>query len=222
MHSIERGNEPWVEPSVMRRLAVALVVSIGVHGASLYFVHARPPHAIASTPSSISAWIEDPNSRRDAQPSSTPVSADEGDPVPVEATPSPPPAEQPSPSASTESPLSLARAAEAIKPDARAGIEIPALRDAMYYTVAALDKLPNLVGDADGCYPMGAVGEVIYTLLIDETGAVAEATISDVKPVGLFTTAAEEACRALKFVPAEKNGRSVRSRVRFVVGANRP
>jgi outer membrane biosynthesis protein TonB len=222
MHLLSIDGENRMEPSVLRRLLVALVLSIGVHGALLYLVRAQPPQAGASPPTIISAWIEQPNAGSDAEVSPAPATANETEPAPATTTPAAPAAEMPSSRESPESPATLARAAEPARPDTRPGLEIPAVRDPVYYPVSALDKLPSLIGDADGCYPMGAVGEVVYTLLIDEKGAIVEATISGVKPVGLFTAAAEEMCRSLKFAPAEKGGRAVRSRVRFVVGANRP
>ena len=47
-----------------------------------------------------------------------------------------------------------------------------------------------------------------------------EASVVEVKPEGLFTAGAVYACRNLKFAPALKDGRTVRSRVRFVIGSS--
>jgi outer membrane biosynthesis protein TonB len=106
--------------------------------------------------------------------------------------------------------------------ESRPAIEIAPLRDPTYYPIGQLDRLPILLGTADACYPDGASGEVAFLLLIDDTGTVNEAAIVDAKPEGLFTAAAVESCRALKFTPARKDGRAVRSRVRFVVGPKPP
>lgn len=95
---------------------------------------------------------------------------------------------------------------------------MPFVRDPTYYAMAALDTPPRLLGSAEACYPQGAVGEVTYQISINEQGAVDEASVVSVKPQGLFTGAAVELCARLKFSPATKNGRTVRSRVRLVVG----
>jgi hypothetical protein len=49
---------------------------------------------------------------------------------------------------------------------------------------------------------------------------VTEASLVTVRPEGIGTAAALAGCRSLKFAPAMKDGRAVRSRVRFVVGPN--
>ena len=97
-------------------------------------------------------------------------------------------------------------------------IELPVGRDLTFYPVAALDIPPRPLGPADLCYPEGASGEVAYVLLIDEAGTVHEATLAAVRPENIFTGAALESCRALRFSPGIKDGRAVRSRVRFVIG----
>jgi len=90
--------------------------------------------------------------------------------------------------------------------------------DTTYYPIAALDRLPAPLSAPDVCYPSGATGEVTYELLIDETGAVNQAALVSGSPAGLATAAAVELCRAIRFSPARKGGRDVRSRVRLVVG----
>jgi protein TonB len=99
-----------------------------------------------------------------------------------------------------------------------AGVEMPFVRDPTYYAMAALDTPPRLLGSAETCYPQGAVGEVAYQISINEHGTVDEASVVSVKPQGLFTGAAVELCSRLKFAPATKDGRAVRSRVRLVIG----
>lgn len=95
---------------------------------------------------------------------------------------------------------------------------MPFVRDPIYYAMAALDTPPRLMGTAEPCYPQGAVGEVTFQIAINEQGTVDEASVVAVKPQGLFTGAAVELCSRLKFTPATKDGRTVRSRVRLVVG----
>jgi protein TonB len=98
------------------------------------------------------------------------------------------------------------------------GAEMPFVRDPTYYAMAALDTPPRLLESAQPCYPQGAVGEVAYQIAINEHGTVDEASVVSVQPQGLFTGAAAELCGRLKFAPATKDGRAVRSRVRLVVG----
>ena len=99
---------------------------------------------------------------------------------------------------------------------------MPWAPDTTYYSIAALDRLPAPLSAPDVCYPRGATGEVTYELLIDETGAVNQASVVGVSPPGLATAAAAELCSAIHFSPALKGGRAVRSRVRMVVGLGTP
>lgn len=96
--------------------------------------------------------------------------------------------------------------------------ELPFAPDTTYYPIAALDRLPAPLSAPDVCYPAGATGEVTYELLIDETGAVDQASVVSASPPGVATAAAAELCSAIRFSPAIKGGRNVRSRVRLVVG----
>lgn len=100
----------------------------------------------------------------------------------------------------------------------RAGAPASGDAEPIYYAIPALDQPPAPLTSPDECYPYGATGEVTYELMIDESGLVTRATVLDVKPQGLFTAAAAELCGRLKFSPAIKDGRTVRSRVRFVIG----
>lgn len=116
------------------------------------------------------------------------------------------------PTSPEPAPASGSRLAE----EAGVGLHVPT--DTTYHTIAALDRPPVPLSQPDACYPQGATGEVVYELLIDERGTVRQADVLSVQPQGLFTAAAAELCARLKFSPAVKEGRSVRSRVRFVVG----
>lgn len=95
---------------------------------------------------------------------------------------------------------------------------LPFAPDTTYYPIAALDRLPAPLSAPDVCYPAGATGEVTYELLIDETGTVDQASVVSASPPGVATAAAAERCSAIRFSPAIKGGRNVRSRVRLVVG----
>ena len=101
------------------------------------------------------------------------------------------------------------------------GATLPLAPDLTYYPVGALDTPPRPLDSTDICYPEGASGEVSYVLMINEAGRVDEVSLVAVRPEGLFTATAVQACRTVKFTPAMKDGRAVRSRVRFVVGPER-
>ncbi|MCC6535594.1 MAG: energy transducer TonB [Burkholderiales bacterium] len=200
------------------RLGLALGLSIAAHGALLVLVEAEPRGTRAASAVALHASLERVAEAASAvTPSEAAMPAAAGNDAeraPVE----------------TVSAHKVPRAREDAAPrpnpvttpaegsQASPGMALPVTRDPTFYSIAALDSPPRLVGVADLCYPDGANGEVTYTLSIDEAGVVAQASVTDIKPVGLFTAAAEQMCRTLKFIPAVKDGRAVRSRVRFVVG----
>jgi len=199
------------------RLAAALALSALLHAALVVMVQAGLP----STPTTAATPIE---ARIEAL--EQPVVAQASSPAPAlsltqeaesavagfrAASPLTPEREAPA-AASTVAAPSNEQTANRVTPLA----SLAATPD--YYAITALDRPPVPLTRPDACYPYGATGEVIYELLIDEAGAVNRATVLAVKPTGLFTAAAAELCSALRFSPAIKDGRAVRSRVRFVVG----
>ncbi|RPI42454.1 MAG: hypothetical protein EHM59_17800 [Betaproteobacteria bacterium] len=206
-----------MDPKAARRLAVALCLSVAVHAALLSLLEARPTGTGPSGASTLQAWLErvgsDPN---DAREENQPVLMTE--PGPDQTRTEPPPPVEPVPADSQTAPVTAPEAEAAPRPGAPADAGMPLAADFTYYSVAALDTPPYPLGSTDLCYPEGASGEVSYVLLIDEAGTVNQASLAAVKPDGIFTAAAIEACRALKFAPGIKNGRAVRSRVRFVIG----
>ena len=56
-------------------------------------------------------------------------------------------------------------------------------------------------------------GRVQLLLLIDEFGIVNEASVAEAQPAGIFDDAATQAFRVARFVPAQKQGNHVKSRV---------
>jgi protein TonB len=110
-------------------------------------------------------------------------------------------------------------AAETLDPVHRsdAGL-VAASREPTYYAITALDRPPVPLSSPNSCYPEGASEEVEYELLIYENGIVDRAVVLAVHPLGLVTAAAEELCAAVRFAPAVKDGRAVKSRVRLVLG----
>lgn len=213
-----------MNPRTAQRIAWALGLSIAVHAALVVFIQAQPGGAPSMGGSwTVHARIEHlAPSPSEASPSALEL------PAPVKsAQPLTTASEEPRPEAKPARDPSVAETRVAVPVDGGApkntaqsrGIEMPFVRDPNYYAVAALDSPPRLLGSADVCYPQGAVGEVAYVLMINEQGGVDQVTVTSVEPNGLFTGAAVDLCGRLKFTPGVKDGRAVRSRVRFVVGS---
>jgi hypothetical protein len=129
----------------------------------------------------------------------------------------------PAPALAAAAPDERSRPAEAPPPEAGGlGLDVPVPHDLTYYPVGALDAPPRPLGGSDPCYPEGAAGEIAYILSINEAGSVDQATIADGRLDERVAAAALQGCRSLKFEPGMKDGRAVRSRVRFVVGPTAP
>jgi outer membrane biosynthesis protein TonB len=202
-----------------RRLAAALALSVAVHAGLILAIRAGPPNiptgpgipveariVIADRPAEPDAATAEPGSARlsdaaEATATNVPLTSDTA------------PARDREVAASAPQPLG---SVQSNKP--ATAVQAPLAPDPTYYAITALDRPPAPLTRPDDCYPHGASGEVTYELMIDEAGSVERATVLAVRPVGLFTAAAAELCSALRFSPAIKNGRAVRSRVRFVVG----
>jgi protein TonB len=199
-----------VDADTVRRLALALALSAVVHAGVILAIRAGPPSVLTAPGMPIEARIEWSERSVEPEPSPAPPSLtsthDMAEAPAANSRAAPPATPTPAPVGSVQA-SSAATAAQA-----------PLAPDSAYYVITALDRPPAPLTAPDACYPQGATGEVTYELLIDQAGAVNQATVLAVKPVGLFTAAAAELCSALKFSPAIKDGRPVRSRVRFVVG----
>jgi outer membrane biosynthesis protein TonB len=201
-----------------RRILLAVCLSVLVHASLLGVIRAQPGAAALAGSPLILASLEpirpEAPSEASSEPGAMAVADSREDAVAIPASAAPSAAETAPPSPSVRMPP----AAAGPTPEAGVAIELPLGRDLTFYPVAALDTPPRPLGPADLCYPEGASGEVTYVLLIDEAGTVHEATLAAVRPDSLFTGAAIESCRELRFSPGIKDGRAVRSRVRFVIG----
>lgn len=213
-----------VRARTWRTVACALGLSVAVHTLLLVLIQDRPGGASSLSGSTVLTAHFEPAPPSDvtlADPSVAPVTAA---PAVEDAAPSRTMQQNAPASSFPKAPANETRASAAavapppVKPVGNTGIEMPFVRDPTYYAMAALDTPPRLLGSAEGCYPAGAVGEVAFQLSINETGIVDEAVVVSVRPEGLFTGAAAEMCGRLKFSPATRGGRAVRSRIRLVVG----
>jgi len=86
-----------------------------------------------------------------------------------------------------------------------------------YYAARELDVLAEPLNEVDLVYPplayqMRMKGKVTLRILINERGGIDQVSVLDSEPRGTFEGAALTAAWALRFSPAKKNGRSVRSR----------
>jgi outer membrane biosynthesis protein TonB len=201
----------------VRRLALALTLSVALHAGVIVAIRSGPPNVPTAAGVAIEARIV--RADRPAEPA---ASTDFGSAEPADAfersAQSVPVASSTAPA---RDPAIAERAAQSLASiqasDMPAAAQAPLAPDSTYHAISALDRPPAPLTRPDVCYPHGATGEVTYELMIDEAGSVNQALVLAVKPVGLFTAAAAELCSAVRFSPAIKDGRAVRSRVRFVV-----
>ena len=94
----------------------------------------------------------------------------------------------------------------------------PSPVDATYYPASELDVYPMPAARVVFGYPQKAAddrvsGEVLLMLLIDEAGNVDGVTVVAAEPSGYFEDAARQAFNGLRFSPARKGERAVKSRV---------
>jgi protein TonB len=97
-------------------------------------------------------------------------------------------------------------------------VDMPLITDPTWYQARQLDVFPRALSAVRPAYPelgmqAGLNGEVTLELLIDESGQVRAADIVQAVPEGYFEAAAVSAFRAARFVPGQKDGHPVRSRV---------
>jgi outer membrane biosynthesis protein TonB len=200
-----------------RRLALALMLSVALHAGLIVAIRSGPPNVPTAAAVSIEARIVMADRPAEPEASTDLGSAEPADAVErsAESVPvalSTAPARDPAIAERAQQPLGSIQAN-----NTPAAAQAPLAPDSTYHAITALDRPPAPLTRPDVCYPHGATGEVTYELMIDEAGSIIQAIVLAVKPVGLFTAAAAELCSAVKFSPAIKDGRAVRSRVRFVV-----
>lgn len=94
--------------------------------------------------------------------------------------------------------------------------DVPLIVDTAWYTAKDLDLYPRALAPVEPAYPLSAAavsGEVWLQLMIDESGAVNEATVVKAEPAGYFEDSAQQAFKLARFSPAQREGHAVRSRV---------
>ena len=210
-----------VDDGAPGRLLIALAASAALHASLLYTVRFVPPRAPGTPFAALQARLE---------PAPSPVS-DQAVPQPSTATRSAhvprssqhQPAEQPGSADAPASPMVRAAEPAAISepvppPAPQPALELPGVRDLTWYPARQLDVFPRPLVAYKPVYPEqagaeGLRGEVTLLLLIDEEGAVHEASVVEAQPPGHFEQAALAAFEGARFEPARKDGRAVRSRI---------
>jgi protein TonB len=103
-------------------------------------------------------------------------------------------------------------------PTPSTGLDVPLVRDPTYYPAKQLDVYPEPTTLIKPQYPEAALaaranGSVLLLLLIDEFGMVNEASVAKADPPGYFEEVTVQAFRTAQFIPAQRQGRKVKSRV---------
>ena len=198
--------------TLWERMILALVASFALHLVLVMVIQGRPGQADALGAVPITARLE-PAAAISA------TSEQEAPPVAWEDEPA---AEAPAPERATPAEPS-AGASKTAPAESGTAVEVPVIRDPTYYAARFLDEYPKPLTPVEPRYPKHAHaskldGSVTLLLLIDEEGALNEITVVEAHPESVFDAAALAAFRGVRFSPARKDGRPVRSRVLITVG----
>jgi protein TonB len=183
-----------------RRFLMACAASLALHLVLLIGVHINPTGGVPNV-TGISQVI---NARLE------PLSPEETPPALAVTTAAQMPVTAP--------PVTPKPQAEKSAPTPSAGLNVPLARDPNYYPVKQLDVYPEPTVPIKPQYPDAALdarvnGSVTLLLLIDEFGMVNEVSVAQADPPGYFEDATIAAFRTAQFVPAQRQGHKVKSRV---------
>ena len=193
--------------ALSRRLAGALLLSIAFH--ALLMLSMKPASAKYAASRVIHARLALVEPAPDARPSTIPA-------------PEPRVPESPKPEGTTDSRLAKSfldgsDARPGNLPDARsAPLELDLLLLRQYLTAREVDQRATaqeevpLVDTPSGLRP-GSTGKVILLLLINENGGVDSVATLEARPPGMFEGMARGAFALVKFRPALKDGKPVKS-----------
>ena len=219
--TVAQAVQPWIrvepprfDPAATRawmRLIKAFALSAVVHAMVMIALPVNPtggePQVVTTITARLMPSVEDPVVE---QPLPESAKVREAAPAPV--------IEPRKPVESKPEPKSELPVAKDVPSAPTSGIEVPFIRDPTYYPARQLDVYPQPVAMIQPKCPEPAVaqrinGRVQLLVLIDEFGMVNEASVTDAQPAGMFDDAAVQAFRAARFVPAQKQGNHVKSRV---------
>ena len=229
------SGHPW------RRLGAALAVSAILHAGLFGGIPVTAPRGNGASTLRLQATLRSPPARAEPTPpaplaagnsapteapapapervapapATAPASPDEPAPVVPAPDSGPPPAADELPDPSAE-PVAPPRASD--RDPSGPALEVPLLPDTEYYPARRLDVLPRPVQEVPLRYPDSAAfsdvsGTVTLLLLIDETGIVTDVQVLGADPPGYFEEAAAESFRGTLFVPGQREGRAVKSRL---------
>lgn len=228
-------DEPSIPPRLRRPLA-AIWISLGLHAAVIALVHVAPPVGVSAEPvievrlmsphAAASAIDTPPSPDATPPPEAAPVArlapspAAEASPVARPIAPPPPaapniaekPVATPVPAAAEPAPQADGAPARAPAPEAALTSSV----DLNYYTARELDVQPHALRIIRPDYPVEAdrqrlSGSLRLQLKLEADGRVSDISVVSATPPGVFEQSAIKAFRDARFVPAQKNGRPVRS-----------
>ena len=202
------------------RMIFALTVSLAVHFAVVLVIQGKPTHADATSAAPLIARLEPVQNIRSDASSAAQVAQSASRSAADQSTAGETPAADPVGRVGASS----SNAPQAAPQPAANVLDIPVIRDATYYAARFLDEYPKPLGPISPRFPEQATisrisgGTVTLLLLIDEDGVLRDISVVEAQPESIFDEAALAAFRDMRFSPARKNGRAVRSRVLVTVG----
>lgn len=215
------GNPSPSGAAAAEKLALTLAGSLLLHFALIFGLQIRAtptanPSArvlqarLVETPRPITAPQVAPTQPAEPEPTSDTPSLQAADPAPAPAAAEPPAPELPASAAAPENSTNLP------------SIEVPLLEDPTYYPAQEVDVHPTALQVIQPAYPDDAAsanvtGSVVLLLLLDESGKVQELSVAEANPPDVFEQSALDAFRNARFSPAQRHGRTVKSRVRIKV-----
>jgi protein TonB len=202
---------PEIQP-YQARLILALVLSLALHLALLFLVQVRPAPRSASPTRILQVALEGRLAviRQDTETDPSPVSPG------TDAAESKPDLQAVVPDVEPGKPAAPAQPSIPANPSPLPALDIPLVDDPNYYTAKQLDVHPAAAWPISPVYPDthgDAEGFVTLKLLIDDTGTVREISVVDAQPPGVFEESALAAFRAARFLPGQRNGRTVKSQI---------
>ena len=205
------SNLAPVQKPLSTRLSVAFVVSCLVHVAAIYGIVIKPQYGQASSVVINARISVASNEASSAPPTAMLLPSPD---LPANFAKNASKLQNPNPNINV--PLQTASAMQLPQ------VDIPLLVDTNYYTPKQLDVIPKPTAEVRPIYPDAAAsekvqGSVTLTVLIDENGGVDDVSVDKAQPEGYFEESAVNAFKEARFIPAQINGRSVRSKVRLTV-----
>jgi len=207
-----RQTSAELSPALFGRMSAAVALSAALHAILIYGFSLSAGSGTEARLTVIHARLGPAQSAANPQPAKTTVRKQAPD--------SPRPA--PAATAVAEPPAAPAPTLVPDEPEPAAAADDNAPRtivpDAVYYPAKDLDIYPQASKRITPDFPRSArdaqiAGWVTLMVMIDEGGRVEGTSVVDAVPEGVFEQAAQQALANAAFYPAQKDGRTVRSRM---------